>query len=222
MKEGAPIYLKIKRLLLKEIQKKVANSAISSERELAVQYDVSRMTVRKAVDELVDEGVLYRNGNRGTFVAARSMIKKNTAMDVILAKDTSYTMIYFNIKSIPEIAKILGVQEDEAILRIVRVNHVEEKVLSVEEIYYVRNLISDEEINNLKVLLDLNLYVERGSITQKFIPALVPLQYTNQMKIAANTPIIIVESLIRSMEGIPLIYVKAYNNPYENVIEIVY
>lgn len=42
------------------------------------------------------------------------------------------------------------------------------------------------------------------------------------MKIAANTPIIIVESLIRSLEGTPLIYVKSYNNPDENVIEIVY
>lgn len=133
------------------------------------------MTVRKAVDELVDEGVLYRNGNKGTFVATSSMIKKNTAMDVILEKGTSYTMIYFNIKNIPEISKILGVQEDKSILRIMRVNHIEEKVLSVEEIYYVRNLISDEEINNLKILLDLNLYIERGSITQKFVPVLVPL-----------------------------------------------
>lgn len=103
-----------------------------------------------------------------------------------------------------------------------RVNHIEEKVLSVEEIYYVRNLISDEEINNLKILLDLNLYIERGSITQKFVPGLVPLQYANQMKIAANTPIIIVESLVRSLEGTLLIYVKSYNNPDENVIEIVY
>lgn len=222
MKEETPRYLKIKRLLLQEIKKKVANSPILSERELASQYDVSRMTVRKAVDELVDEGILYRNGNKGTFVATRSMMKKNTAMDIILAKDTSYTMIYFNIKHIPEIAPILGIQEEDAILRIVRVNHIGAKVLSVEEIYYVRSLISDEEINNLKILLDLNLYVERGSITQKFIPTIVPLQYANQMKIAPNTPIIVVESLIRSLEGIPLIYVKAYNNPNENIIEIVY
>ncbi len=47
------------------------NEAISTERELAEQFGVSRITVRKAVDGLVYEGLLTRRQGAGTFVAAR-------------------------------------------------------------------------------------------------------------------------------------------------------
>lgn len=49
----------------------VAGTAISTERELAEQFGVSRITVRKAVDGLVYEGLLTRRRGAGTFVAAR-------------------------------------------------------------------------------------------------------------------------------------------------------
>ena len=45
--------------------------AIPTERELAEQFDVSRITVRKAIDGLVYEGLLTRRQGAGTFVAIR-------------------------------------------------------------------------------------------------------------------------------------------------------
>lgn len=44
-------------------------SPISSERDLAVEYGVSRMTARRAVADLASEGFLERHVGRGTFVA---------------------------------------------------------------------------------------------------------------------------------------------------------
>lgn len=61
---AAPIYLKIKERLMEDIRDKSVSTPIDSERELAVKFDVSRMTVRRAVNELVAEGYLYRNKNR--------------------------------------------------------------------------------------------------------------------------------------------------------------
>mgnify|MGYP002228045402 CR=1 FL=1 len=58
---AAPIYLKIKERLMEDIRDKSVSTPIDSERELAVKFDVSRMTVRRAVNELVAEGYLYRN-----------------------------------------------------------------------------------------------------------------------------------------------------------------
>lgn len=45
------------------------DTAIPSERELMATYDVSRATVRKAIDGLVAGGLLHRIQGKGTFVA---------------------------------------------------------------------------------------------------------------------------------------------------------
>ncbi len=45
------------------------HQAIPSERELEVAYGVSRMTVRLAINLLVNQGFLYREQGRGTFVS---------------------------------------------------------------------------------------------------------------------------------------------------------
>ena len=45
------------------------NEPLPSERELAEQHDVSRDTVRKAVQFLEERGVVYSDHGRGTFVA---------------------------------------------------------------------------------------------------------------------------------------------------------
>jgi GntR family transcriptional regulator len=45
-----------------------AEQPIPSERDLSGRYGVSRMTVRQAILELVDEGLFYREQGRGTFV----------------------------------------------------------------------------------------------------------------------------------------------------------
>ena len=44
---ATPIYRKIKDLIMQEIEDKAANSPIDSERDMAVRFDASRMTVRK-------------------------------------------------------------------------------------------------------------------------------------------------------------------------------
>ncbi|MDO4613789.1 MAG: GntR family transcriptional regulator [Actinomycetaceae bacterium] len=46
---------------------------IPSERELCEHFGVSRMTVRQAIDVLVNDGVLIRRQGRGTFVAQQKL-----------------------------------------------------------------------------------------------------------------------------------------------------
>lgn len=219
----APIYPQIKKMLLEEIENKPVNSPIPSERELAASFKTSRMTVRNAVNELVSEGYLYRDKNKGTFVADQKLHKKNTASQALYTLgDCDFKIIYMSVKDADkEIADHLGIAVDDKMLRIVRVNYKEEKAQSVEEIYYVRELIPDETVVKLPILLDLKSYMNEGRLTQKFIPMLVPVKYMNFLSLKLNTPIIMVESTIFGQDGTPLIYIREYNNPVEKPIEII-
>src|ERR1700753_4296065 len=51
------------------------DDALPAERDLATEFSVSRITVRKAIDGLVGEGLLVRRQGSGTFVVAR--VEKN-------------------------------------------------------------------------------------------------------------------------------------------------
>ncbi len=73
-----PRYLQVKRYLKTEILANRLSGKIPSERELASQCGVSYLTVRRAVGELVDEGLLYRERGRGTFVAELGKVSKRT------------------------------------------------------------------------------------------------------------------------------------------------
>ncbi|WP_113699869.1 GntR family transcriptional regulator [Nonomuraea lactucae] len=67
-----PKYQQLRDILVEMIAKELsADDPIPSESELQERFGLSRMTVRKAVELLVNENRLYRVAGVGTFVAAR-------------------------------------------------------------------------------------------------------------------------------------------------------
>lgn len=65
-----PKYQQLREILLNLISTELKpNDAIPSEGELQERYGLSRMTIRKTVDQLVNENRLYRVAGVGTFVA---------------------------------------------------------------------------------------------------------------------------------------------------------
>src|ERR1700740_1398651 len=77
--DTAPLYLQLQRVLRSAIERQILapDEALPAERDLADAYKVSRVTVRKALDGLVDARLLTRRPGAGTFVAAR--VEKNFA-----------------------------------------------------------------------------------------------------------------------------------------------
>ena len=67
---SVPLYEQLKTSIKEKIQEKVyrPGERVPSELELEAEYKVSRITVRRAVKELCDEGILVRRQGKGTFV----------------------------------------------------------------------------------------------------------------------------------------------------------
>src|SRR5579862_8569605 len=66
-----PLYQQLQRGLRTAIESKMLapDDALPPERDLAEEFSISRITVRKAIDGLVAEGLLTRKQGSGTFVA---------------------------------------------------------------------------------------------------------------------------------------------------------
>lgn len=68
--EGGPRYVQLRRRLIEGIESGVLppNTSLPPERELAEITDLSRVTVRKALAELVQEGVIEQRQGSGSFI----------------------------------------------------------------------------------------------------------------------------------------------------------
>ena len=71
-----PLYLQLKDLIIDKILNGdyAPNTQIPSEQELCEMYDISRPTVRQAVNELTSCGYLYKQKGKGTFVYGRKNV----------------------------------------------------------------------------------------------------------------------------------------------------
>lgn len=70
----SPLYRQIKDFLIRSLEEGEwgPGDAIPSEGELAMRFNVSQGTVRKAIDEMAAENMLVRRQGKGTFVATHS------------------------------------------------------------------------------------------------------------------------------------------------------
>lgn len=82
-----PLYQQLQRALREAIDQRLLgpDDALPAERDLATELAVSRMTVRKALDGLVSEGLLVRRQGSGNFVTRR--VEKNFAKLTSFSED---------------------------------------------------------------------------------------------------------------------------------------
>jgi GntR family transcriptional regulator len=121
MSEGLskPLYNQIQEYIAELILsgKLAPDAKIRSEREFSEGLGVSRMTVRRALTELVNEGLLERRHGSGTYVAqpkvtyeAREMIDYIRAMKARNIATTSQLLTFEIMAASRRMADLLGIQ----------------------------------------------------------------------------------------------------------------
>lgn len=126
------------------------NAQIPTEKELQAQYNVSRETVRKAIDALVKQGFLEKRAGRGTFVRQNVLKKQTQSMysfsDYCIANNlipSSELHFHELEKPLPVIAKMLNISEDEFVWHNKRTLYVNNRKVIFEESFIPQSIVTE-------------------------------------------------------------------------------
>ncbi len=135
-----PLYAQVKELLRSRIGSASRDSErrLPSERELARQLGVSRMTVRQALRDLADEGTVFTAPGRGTFLATNKMAQPLGALTSFTQDmlrrglaPSSTTLAAEQIVD-PHVAEVLGIAPESPIARIRRLRLADGEPMAIE------------------------------------------------------------------------------------------
>lgn len=165
----APLYIQIEDLLEKKILSKefLPGSKIPSERDLAKQYGVNRMTVKKAIDSLREKGLLYRKQGSGTFVASTNIDNGNLYFNLSFTDKNSNSGIteLLKKKGVNFSNEVVGTEiitdnsffndklkqnKTEKVFALHRIRKIKDNPFSVEYNYLPAKLFSNAEQVNFK------------------------------------------------------------------------
>jgi GntR family transcriptional regulator len=131
------------------------DAAIPSERELMSTYDVSRATVRKAIDSLVSDGLLTRIQGKGTFVARPRLESRlhlaSFSQDMRRRGLTPSTVVLAIQADRPpaEAAASLALGPDDLAWRLERVRLADGRPIALENGWYPHALLPDLDRRDL-------------------------------------------------------------------------
>ncbi len=102
IKNPTPLYQQIAEEIKAKIRsgKLKVGDAIGSHSELTAQYEVSVITVKKALSDLIKEGYLYSRVGKGTFVARKSVamsLSRQKTIGLVLRVLRDLTNSFFSL-----------------------------------------------------------------------------------------------------------------------------
>ena len=136
----APLYQQLQRALRTAINKELLapDEALPPERDLAEEFKISRITVRKALDGLVSEGLLARRQGAGTFVTSRvekSFSKLSSFSEDMLSRGRTPHSAWLSRAAgavTPEESMTLGLSPGTPVYRFNRIRYADGSAMALE------------------------------------------------------------------------------------------
>lgn len=146
-----PLYAQLKEKIISDINNETLKygDKIETEQEIMKKYNLSRITVRRAISELVAEGYLIKKQGKGTFV-----IKNKIERKIINTSDSLKIMSFtkelkennikasskiIELKIIPGIEEFnqkLGLTKNSKLIFMKRVRYANDSPMTIEENYF--------------------------------------------------------------------------------------
>lgn len=217
-----PMYVQIEEELKRRVDEGefAIGAAIPSERELTELFGVSRMTVRQSITNLVNEGLLYREKGRGTFVAVPKVEQPLNGMTSFTEDMQARGLVPSNKllsfeKMMPDqnIAKELRLDRKEEVYLVERIRYADEKPMAIERTYLPVKLfpkLSREALKgSLYSLIEQEQKQSISHASQRMEAALAKKEDAEFLQISVPAAILIIERTSYLSDGLPFEIVRS-------------
>ncbi len=219
-----PLYYQIQQNITELIETNVvrAGDPLPSERELSELYAVNRMTLRQAITELCNQGVLRRVRGVGTFVT-----EKNIGTPFIPAvtgfserfrnaghKPTSRVITLEIIPASPLVAQRLRLEEKALVISLVRLRLLDDEPLMLEKSFlphesYPDLIEQDFSVQSLYDVLAQRYGVHILETEQTLEPTLLKTQEAELFNLKSGLPAMLVSITAYARDHQPIEFSKS-------------
>jgi GntR family transcriptional regulator len=195
---------------------------LPTEAELASTYNISQITIRKALNMLVDAGAIYRHRGKGTFVAQQA-ITSNLGQVVNIEEDMRQRGLSFRVELLETVtapvskgtALMLQTGIGEELACIKRLFIVENEPICLERSYFVHRLcpgilrqVSANTPLSTTLAEEYGLLAGKSEQTIRARPA--GTEYARELQIAPEDPLLFVERVVYSNRNVPFMLARVF------------
>ncbi len=222
--EGIPAYVQIREKLREEISSGALKRGeqLPSEHELAARFNVSRMTLRESIEDLVNEGLLYRRHGVGTFVAVPHLTRDHTRLTSFFdkAKDEGIQVRASLLKlevipAAPPVAVALDIPPESKVIRVKTLRFANGVPITVHDAHLPHALFAALLNENFEAQHLWDLFEKCGYKVKRAVQRLEAREADKElarlMKIKAGAPILFKERTVYATDGTPVEFTYCYN-----------
>ncbi len=218
-----PRYYQLKEIILGKVTtgQWQPGQPIPSERELCEQYGISRMTVRQSITELVNEGYLYREQGKGTFVAqpkiTQQLIQLTGFTEDMQARSRRPTTRVLNTQMWPcdkDTAGKLRIKPGQMLFRVQRLRLADDEPLALETALVsfmgCEKLLEEDLVaSSLYTLLETKYGVPPLEAEQELEAGLAREEEAGLLAIMAGDPVLFIRRITYTNRGRPVEYAQS-------------
>lgn len=177
------------------------NDKLPSERQLSLNYGVSRNTVRLALEKLRQRGYIYRKKGQGTFVANRSKYLTDLTdsysfseqMESLGRVPTTVLMYFKLMKASSFLVEHMNLSSLDQVYKLKRIRYADGLPMMIDRTFLPAKLLPNlnyEEINHhsLYKVLNQNYQIEIEHADEAFYASLIERRDAKYLNIAKGSP----------------------------------
>ena len=190
--KAEPLYTQLENLLKAKLENgdRQKGDKLPTEMELSEKFKVSRITVRKALGSLVQQGLIVKRSGKGTFVSNEKIqrpLSGGAISFTSLCEAQGLIPGAKTIKSVlepptPKDREVLGLTENDRVISIERIRSADGTPVSVEVSHFTEDLsfLLDEDLTNASLLY------RRNQVRHQLLPLLRQLQPSADQAVATT------------------------------------